>query len=120
MARPQIGDRHVGPTHRPQPPAHPLLVERQEDVWFIRFDGTEYGPYKSEREAMLFAVDAANKLGEQGEETQVLRDGRERRRSAGLDLRARRLPAEAVSARSVRIAIAFIRSVVGGAACHRP
>ena len=47
-------------------------LERQEDVWFIRFDGTEYGPYKSEREAMLFAVDAANKLGEQGEETQVV------------------------------------------------
>ena len=45
---------------------------RQEDVWFIKFDGEEYGPYQSEREAMLFAVDAAHKLGEQGEETQVL------------------------------------------------
>ena len=38
----------------------------------IKFDGEEYGPYQSEREAMLFAVDAAHKLGEQGEETQVL------------------------------------------------
>jgi hypothetical protein len=47
-------------------------VQRQEDVWFIHFDGTDYGPYKSESEAMLFAVDAANKLGEQGEATQVV------------------------------------------------
>ena len=45
---------------------------RQEDVWFIKFDGEEYGPYQSEREAMLFAIEAANKLGEQGEHTQVL------------------------------------------------
>ena len=52
--------------------ARAIWVVRQEDVWFIRFDGDDYGPYKSEREAMLFAVDAANKLGEQGEETQVL------------------------------------------------
>jgi hypothetical protein len=47
-------------------------IERQQDVWFIRFDGSDYGPYKSEREALLFAVDAAKALGEQGEETQVL------------------------------------------------
>jgi hypothetical protein len=47
-------------------------VVRQEDVWFIKFDGEDYGPYQSEREALLFAVDAANKLGEQGERTQVL------------------------------------------------
>ena len=49
------------------------LVVRQEGVWFIKFDGEEFGPYQSEREAMLFAVDAAQKLGEQGDETQVLR-----------------------------------------------
>ena len=48
------------------------FVVRQEDVWFIKFDGEEYGPYQTEREAMLFAIDAANKLGEQGEDTQVL------------------------------------------------
>jgi hypothetical protein len=60
---------------RPPASQHPrtrYLVVRQEDVWFIKFDGEDYGPYRSEREAMLFAVDAANKLGEQGEETQVL------------------------------------------------
>src|SRR6476469_8272835 len=49
------------------------LVMRQEDVWFITFAGEKYGPYISEREAMLFAVDAAQKLGEQGEDTEVLR-----------------------------------------------
>jgi hypothetical protein len=49
------------------------LVVRQGDVWFIKFEGEEYGPYNTEREAMLFAVDAAQKLGEQGEETEVLR-----------------------------------------------
>jgi len=48
------------------------LVLRQEDVWFITFDGEKFGPYKTEREAKLFAIDAAYKLGEQGEETQVL------------------------------------------------
>ncbi|HVG52141.1 MAG TPA: DUF2188 domain-containing protein [Xanthobacteraceae bacterium] len=72
MARPQLPDRTSV-----QPIFHSRLrklywIERQEDVWFIRFDGTDYGPYNSEREAMLFAVDAANKLGEQGDETQVL------------------------------------------------
>ncbi len=49
------------------------LVMRQEDVWFITFNGEEFGPYLSEREAMLFAIDAAYKLGENGTETQVLR-----------------------------------------------
>ena len=49
-----------------------LLDRTAEDVWFIRFDGVDYGPYKSEREALLFAVDAAKNLGEYGEETQVL------------------------------------------------
>ena len=39
----------------------------------------EFGPYQSEREAMLFAIDAAHKLGEQGAATQVLLRRRERR-----------------------------------------
>jgi len=47
-------------------------VARQEDVWFITFAGEKFGPYKTEREAKLFAIDAAYKLGEQGEETEVL------------------------------------------------
>jgi hypothetical protein len=48
------------------------LVVRQEDVWFIMFGGEEFGPYKTEREAKLFAVEAAHKLGEKGEEAEVL------------------------------------------------
>ena len=48
------------------------VVMRREDVWFIVFAGEEYGPYKTEREAKLFAIDAAYKLGEKGEETEVL------------------------------------------------
>jgi hypothetical protein len=62
-------------------PAHALreplprkryIVTRREDVWFIAFAGEDFGPYKTMREAKLFAIDAAYKLGEQGEETEVL------------------------------------------------
>jgi hypothetical protein len=66
-------------SNQPSPPALVLrrrctsyVVVRQEDVWFIRFEGEEYGPYRTEREAKLFAIDAAHMLGEQGEDTQVL------------------------------------------------
>ena len=70
MARPQLQD-HAS-VHRSFVPRKLYWIERQQDVWFIRFDGSDYGPYKSEREALLFAVDAAKTLGEQGEATQVL------------------------------------------------
>ena len=53
-------------------PRKRYIVVRREDVWFIIFGGEEFGPYKTEREAKLFAVDAAHKLGEQGEETEVM------------------------------------------------
>lgn len=53
-------------------PVSQYRVLRQEDAWFIKFDGADYGPYQSEREALLFAVDAANKLGEQGKAAEVL------------------------------------------------
>jgi hypothetical protein len=33
----------------------------------IKFDSEEYLPYETEREAMLFAIDAAHTLGESGE-----------------------------------------------------
>ena len=67
---------------RPDSPAPPVvpgnphsryLIVRHGDMWLIKFEGEEYGPYATEREAMLFAVDAAHKLGEQGEQAQVLR-----------------------------------------------
>jgi hypothetical protein len=48
------------------------IVLRRGDAWFIIFTGKEFGPYKSEREAKLFAIDAAYKLAEQGEESEVL------------------------------------------------
>ncbi len=57
----------------PGAPRRRYLVMRRQDLWFIAFEGEEFGPYQSEREAMLFAVDAAHQFGEQGEETQVLR-----------------------------------------------
>jgi hypothetical protein len=37
----------------------------------IKFADEEFGPYKSKAEAMLFAVEAARKLGERGAETEV-------------------------------------------------
>ena len=72
MARPQLRDDvSVRPVFHDMPRSR-YWISRQEDAWFIEFDGADYGPYKSESEAMLFAVDAANKLGEQGEATQVV------------------------------------------------
>jgi len=73
MARPQLRDPTVARPIFHARPRKLYWIERREDVWFIEFDGDDYGPYKSEREALLFAVDAAKTLGEQGEETQVLR-----------------------------------------------
>ena len=55
----------------PQPRAR-YFVLRREDAWFIIFAGEEFGPYNSDREAKLFAIDAAYKLAEQGEESEVL------------------------------------------------
>jgi hypothetical protein len=72
MPRLHAGDHVRGASFAPSGPRTRYLVVRQEDVWFIKFNDDEYGPYQSEREAMLFAIDAAHKLGEQGEETQVL------------------------------------------------
>ena len=48
------------------------FVVQHDDVWMIKFDDEEYGPYKSKNEAMLFAIDAAQKLGEHGEEADVV------------------------------------------------
>ncbi len=53
-------------------PRRSYFVLRRQDRWFIAFGDEEFGPYQSEREALLFAIDAAHGLGEKGEETQVL------------------------------------------------
>ena len=72
MPRSLLHPDTLAPAALPGSPHTRYLVVRQQDVWFIKFDGEEYGPYETAREAMLFAIEAAHKLGEQGEETQVL------------------------------------------------
>src|SRR5215475_10133126 len=49
------------------------VVVRRQAAWQILFDGEVFGPYRNEREALLFAVDAACKLAKRGEDAQVLR-----------------------------------------------
>jgi hypothetical protein len=48
------------------------LVVRQDNLWLIKFDDEEYGPFTSEREAMRIAIDAARRLASQGTDTHVL------------------------------------------------
>ncbi len=72
MARPDVHNDTLAPAFLPGRPHTRYLVVGQNDMWLIKFEGDEYGPYKSEREALLFAIDAAHKLGEQGEDAQVL------------------------------------------------
>ncbi len=47
------------------------FIVQSDDGWKIQFSGEEFGPYQTQQEAMLFAVDAAQKLGEQGQNTEV-------------------------------------------------
>ncbi len=72
MPRPYASDHAPVPALALKRPRTSYIVVRQENVWFIRFEGEEYGPYRSEEEAKLFAFDAAHLLAAQGEETQVL------------------------------------------------
>ena len=49
------------------------FVERQKahsNAWIIKFDDEEYGPYKSQSEAVRFAIDAAEKRN--GEKAKVV------------------------------------------------
>jgi hypothetical protein len=67
----QAGEKGAGMV--PDVPRRRYLIRRRQDAWFIVFAGKEFGPYRSEAEAMLFAVDAAHQFAEQHEEkTQVL------------------------------------------------
>jgi hypothetical protein len=75
MPRPRLPNDSQTPPIVPSHACSRYLVVRQENLWFIKFDVEKYGPYKTEREAMLFAIDAAQKFGERGEETQVLMVG---------------------------------------------
>jgi hypothetical protein len=47
------------------------IVRPNDDTWLIEHGGDRYGPYKTSREAMFFAVDAARKLGALGKKTYV-------------------------------------------------
>jgi hypothetical protein len=71
MSRPPLHDDTLAPALLSGSPYTRYLVACHEGVWFIKFDGEEYGPYQTWREAMLLAIDSAQKLGEQGEQTQV-------------------------------------------------
>ncbi len=48
-----------------------FIVRDQEDAWLIKYNGEEYGPYRTKSEAMLFAIDAAQKLGRYGDNAEV-------------------------------------------------
>ena len=48
-----------------------IVQDQNQDEWHIKFGDDEYGPYKTQHEAMLFAIDAAQKLGTYGESAEV-------------------------------------------------
>ena len=52
-------------------PTARYFIVRDHDEWRIRFGDEEFGPYRSQDEAMMFAVDAARKLGGYGETVEV-------------------------------------------------
>ncbi len=46
-------------------------VVMDHDGWMIKFEDEHYGPYSSHDDAVRFALDAARKLGNQGESAHV-------------------------------------------------
>lgn len=48
------------------------FVVQSGDEWKIKFRDEVFGPYKSRDEALLFAIDAAQALGERENAAQVL------------------------------------------------
>jgi hypothetical protein len=87
MSRLPLHDGTLAPALLSGSPYTRYLVVCHQDVWFIKFDGEEYGPYQTKREAMLFAIDAAQKLGGAGGADTGLSSGRERRGPGRVDLR---------------------------------
>ena len=59
------------------------VVVREQGQWKITSNGTHYGPYATQRDAIRAAVDAACEAGEMGLNGQVLIDDQFR----GVDLR---------------------------------
>jgi hypothetical protein len=52
-------------------PTARYFIVQDHDAWLIRYANEEFGPYSSQDEAMMFAIDAAKKLGRRGESVQV-------------------------------------------------
>jgi hypothetical protein len=50
----------------------PYVVFREQGQWAIKSNGTHYGPYATQRDAVRAAVDAAHKAGRMGLDGQVL------------------------------------------------
>jgi hypothetical protein len=64
-----IGREH--PTSGETMPHARYFIVRNQDAWVIKYDDEEYGPYKTQSEAMLFAVEAAKNLQKHGGEADV-------------------------------------------------
>jgi len=47
------------------------FIVKDRGRWLIKYNDEEYGPYETQAEAMLFAVDAARKLSDRGEDASV-------------------------------------------------
>ena len=47
------------------------FIVQNQGQWLIKFNDEEFGPYKTKAEATLFAVDAARKLIDRGEDAEV-------------------------------------------------
>jgi len=48
------------------------FVVRHENTWSIKLDDEEYGPYRSQSEAVSFAIEAAEQLNRNGESAEVV------------------------------------------------
>jgi hypothetical protein len=64
VVEPHNNMRAIMPTAR-------YFIVRNRDQWSIRYGDQEFGPYKSQDEATLFAIDAARKLGKYGGSAEV-------------------------------------------------
>jgi len=47
------------------------FIEKEQDHWRIKFGSEVFGPYRTQDEAMVFAIDAAKALGARGEPVEV-------------------------------------------------
>jgi len=78
------------------PDTHYFVV-RYGAVWMIKSDDEEYGPYASQSNAVLFAIEAAEKLNAHGENAQIVLMGDNGSLPTRLDLRPGHQPKLLVS-----------------------